>query len=132
MDDPALVRHFERGGNLARDRQRLLRRQRTPRDPLGERRTFDELEDQRVNAARFLQPMNRRDVWMIEGRENPCLLFEARFRLGIEQQFRQQYLERDRSAEPRIGRAVHLSHAAGADERLNAVLTERRPRGQLR
>ena len=38
MDDALLVRGFERLGDLPRDRQRFVERQRPARDALGERR----------------------------------------------------------------------------------------------
>ena len=51
MDDAFLVRRVERFGDLARDRERLGDRQRPAREPIGERRSLDELEDQRVTPS---------------------------------------------------------------------------------
>ena len=48
MDDALLVRSLERVGDLAGDRQRLVDRERAGRDPVGERRPFDELHDDGV------------------------------------------------------------------------------------
>ena len=47
MNDAELVGGFERLGDLSRDRQRLVERNRTLRDAIGERRALDQLEDQR-------------------------------------------------------------------------------------
>ena len=47
MDDALLVRRFERLGDLPRDRQRLVERNRPARDAVGERRPFDQLQDER-------------------------------------------------------------------------------------
>ena len=43
MDDALLVRGFERVRDLLRDRQRLVERDRAPRDPLREIVAFDQL-----------------------------------------------------------------------------------------
>ena len=51
MDDPLLVRRFERLGDLLRDRQRFVERHRALRDPIGERRTLDQLQHQRPHAV---------------------------------------------------------------------------------
>ena len=48
VNDALLVSGFERLSDLARDRQRLVERQRALRDAIGKRGTFDELEHQRL------------------------------------------------------------------------------------
>ena len=52
MDDALLVRGFERVRDLARDRERLVNRQRARRQTLGERRAFHELEHEAADAVR--------------------------------------------------------------------------------
>src|SRR4029453_11758856 len=69
MDDSLLVRRLERLGDLLGPRQRLVDGNRPLRDPIGERRAFDELHDQCVQAASILEAMDLRDVRMIEGRK---------------------------------------------------------------
>ena len=49
VDDPLLVRGFERLGDLPRDRQRFIERNRPSRDAIGERRAFDQLQDERAS-----------------------------------------------------------------------------------
>ena len=66
MDDSLLVRRFKRLGDLLRDRQRLVDGNGPLRDPIGERRAFDQLHDQRVRAVGILEAMDLRDVGMIE------------------------------------------------------------------
>ena len=51
MDDALLMRGFERLADLARDRQRFLERNRTTRDPIGERVALDQFEDERVTSS---------------------------------------------------------------------------------
>jgi hypothetical protein len=52
VDDALLVRRVERAGDLDRDRERLVDRQRPLRDPLGERLAFDQFEDEEPRAVR--------------------------------------------------------------------------------
>ena len=46
--------------------QRLVDGNRPLRDPIGERRAFDQLHDQGVQAAGILEAIDLRDVRMIE------------------------------------------------------------------
>ena len=63
MDDPLLVRRFEGFGDLARDGQRLVKRNGSARDPLREILTLDELHDEGAHAARFLETVDVRRCW---------------------------------------------------------------------
>ena len=51
VDDPLLVRRFERLGDLPRDRQRFVERNRPARDPLGERLALDQLQHERAGVS---------------------------------------------------------------------------------
>ena len=62
MDDALLVRALERVGDLPRDRQRVVERDRSLCDPIRQRRTLDELEDERVRVRR--NPRSRRSCPM--------------------------------------------------------------------
>ena len=84
MDDPLLVRGFERLGNLRRDRQRLTDRDRRGRDPIGERRAIDQLHDQCVQRRPALfEAIDLRDVRMIEDGEQLRFATEPREAVGI-------------------------------------------------
>ena len=56
MDDPLLVGRFERLGDLLRDLQRLVDRDRPARDALGQRLALDELENQRAQPPPSSRP----------------------------------------------------------------------------
>ena len=99
MDDPVLVRGFERLRDLSRDRQRLVERDRSLRDAIGERWSLDELEDERVPGPAkagpygivgatfrwpFFESVDRGDVRMIQRREHLRFAPEAREPVGIE------------------------------------------------
>ena len=83
MDDAFLVRGLERLGDLARDGEGLGERQ--AGRARGDRRAsaFDQFEDQRGDAIRFFQPIDRADVRVIERRERPRFAREAGAALGI-------------------------------------------------
>ena len=55
MDDALLVRGLQRFGDLLRDRQRVGQRERALRDPVGQRRAFDQFEDERVPDTGLLR-----------------------------------------------------------------------------
>ena len=78
VDDALLVCRLERLGDLSRDRECLLNRQRTQRQTLGERRAFHEFEHEAAHASGLLQPIDRANVWMVQRRQHPRLAFEAR------------------------------------------------------
>ena len=74
MNDPFLVRRLQRGGEIARQRQRLVERDRTPRNSIRERRPLDQFHDQRrVPVGVDLEPKYGGDVRMMQCGE--CLRF---------------------------------------------------------
>ena len=83
VDDALLVRGFERLRDLARDRERLLNRQRTQRQTLGERRAFDEFEHEAADAVGLLHSIDRANVRVVQRRQHPRLAFEAREPLRV-------------------------------------------------
>ena len=83
VNDALLVRRLERIRNLTGDRQRLVERQRTLRDAIRKRRTFDELEHQRLTSLHVLETVDGADVRMIEGRQRLRLTCEASHPLRI-------------------------------------------------
>ena len=56
MDDPLLVRRFERLGDLLRDRQRLIDRDRSARNALRQVVAFDQLHHERVTPPLSSRP----------------------------------------------------------------------------
>ena len=98
MDDPLLVRRFKCFGNLPRDGQGVLERDRTLRDAIRERRPFDQLQYQRARTTRFLEAVNRGDVWMIQRGEELRFALEAGDAFGVGGEERGQSLDRDVTA----------------------------------
>src|SRR6266436_897347 len=102
MDDVLMVRGFERFNDLIRDGQCFIERYRAARNSLREVFALDELHDQKDRMGRkgrldkkggiggkgrqlpFLKSVNRRDMRVIERRENVCLALKPgeAFRVG--------------------------------------------------
>jgi hypothetical protein len=130
MDDPLLVRRFERVGNLPGDRQGLIDRDRAPCNALREILTLDEFHHEGVHACRFLESVDRRDVGMIQRGESLRLSFKPSETLGLLGERVRQDLDRDLTTQRRVRRSVHLPHAAFADRRGDVVDAEASAGGQ--
>ena len=59
MNDAAVVRGLERVGDLPRGGQRLVERQAAARDPIGQRRSFDQFQDERFDVAAVFEAVSR-------------------------------------------------------------------------
>ena len=70
MDDALLVRGFERLRNLLRDRQRLLDRDRSARNALGQIVALDEFHHERRDARALFESVDAGDVRMIQRGED--------------------------------------------------------------
>jgi hypothetical protein len=115
MDDALLVRGFECLRDLLRDRQGLVERDRATRDALREILTVDEFHHERVHADGFLEPVDRRDVGMIQRRERLRLTLEPRQAFGVRRERVRQDLDRDLAIERRVGCPIHLAHSTHTD-----------------
>ena len=95
-------------------------------ETIGQRRSFDQLEDQCSDAVGFLQPVDRADVRVIECRERPRFAREAGAAFGIGGEVGREDLDRDVATELAVARAIDLAHAAGAErghDRVGSELT---------
>ena len=115
MDDALLVRRFETRGDLARDGERLIERQRT-----FEVGAFDQFHHQRA----LLDAVDGGDVGMIQRREHLRFTLEARHVLRVVGQRRGQHFDGDVAVQLGIAGAVHLAHAARADWCKNLIRAE--------
>ena len=114
------------GGDLPRDGEGVGERQGAAFEPIGQRRSFDQLEDQCGDAVGFFQPVDRADVRVIERRERPRFAREAGAALGVGGEVGRQDLDGDVATELAVARAIDLAHAAGAergDDRVGPELT---------
>ncbi len=83
VHDAALVGLLERLRDLAGDVDRLVDRQRAALQALGEILARDQLEHQERGAVGFLEPVDRRDVGVVERGEQLGLALEARETLRV-------------------------------------------------
>jgi hypothetical protein len=126
VDDTGFVPRFEGFRHLLRDRERFAEGDGTEGDPLRERWAFHELEHQSV----LLEPVDRRDVRMVERRDEPRLTLEPRDPIRIGGELVGKDLDSHLAAELGIPSAVDLAHAALADGRDDLVRPEARSRGE--
>ena len=111
MDDAVLVRRVEGSGDLTGNGEGGVERYWAARDLLRQILAVHELHHQR---ARF-EPIDVRDVRMIERREYDCFATEACDAIGIAGKGVRQHLQRHVAIQARVTGTVDLAHAAGAD-----------------
>lgn len=82
------MRGVQRVDELLRDWQDLTEGQplSQPRQAVAERLTFDEFHDEHLLPVEILDPVERRDVRMIERGERACLAHKASAALRVESQ----------------------------------------------
>ena len=124
VDDALLVRRFERLGDLSRDRQGLVEGERATRDPLRQVVPLDQLHHQSGYAATLFQAVYGGDVWMIQRGEYFGFALEPGQSVAVRRQGWRQDLDRHLALEPGVVRAIHLPHAALAEQRGNLVGAE--------
>ena len=121
MDDALLVGGFERFGNLAGDRHRILGGHRPARHDGGEVVALDELHHQRAHAARFLDAVDRGDVGVVDGRQRLRLAGEAGQAFGVAGQSFRQHLQCGVALQVRVARPIDLAHPTGPERRDDLV-----------
>ena len=112
MDDAELVRGFEGIGNLPGDREGVGDGNRSASDDDREVLPLDQLHHQRADCGRLLEPIDLRDVGVIEHRERLCFPRETGEPIGIEREELRQDLDRDAAIQLRIAGAIHDAHSA--------------------
>lgn len=126
MDDARFVRRLQRLGELYRDWHRLGEGDRSPRQAFVEPLPLDQLHDQNERSLHVLEPVEGRNVRVIECRQKLRLALEASVPLGIGSQVSGDDLERHLPAEAGIAGAPDLTHGSGAkltDHPVRADLT---------
>ena len=113
MNDPLLVRRFEGFGDLLRDRQRLVDRNRPARNALRHVLTLDEFHHQRTDTVGFFETVDLRDVGMIQRCEGLGFAREPCEPLGVARERVRQDFDRDVAIQLRIAGAIHLAHTPG-------------------
>ena len=124
VDDALLVGRFERLRDLPRDRRRFVDRNRSVFEPIGERRSVDELEHEGLHVVRLFEAVNRGDVRMVERREQLRFTLEAGEAIGIENEGVRQDFQRHVTVERRVACAIDLAHSASANGRNDFIRAE--------
>ena len=126
---PLLVRRLERLGDLPRDRPaRSCAPGESGRRRDAARRASRPRPASSTSAwipSDVLEAVDRRDVRMVQRREQLRLALEARESLGVAREERGQNLDRDVATELGVARPVDFAHAAGAepgDDRVGSEL----------
>ena len=122
MNDAGIVRGGDRAGHLDHDVERFGHGQGAAGDALAERFAFVERHRQKQAAVRRLVDLvDGADVRMIERGSRLRLDDQPLLRVGVVAERRCQHLERHRPLQSRVFGLIDLAHAAGANERRNAV-----------
>ena len=124
MDDPLLMRRFQRLSDLFGNGQCLINRDRPLLDAISQRRPFDQLEDQRPLTLGFFQPVDVADVGMVQRGQDLGFTFEPGEAVWIIREGLGQDFQCHVPIELRISRSIHLTHAAFADLGGNFVRAE--------
>ena len=112
--DDTLGGCFQCVGDLSGYPQRVVNGNRTAGDGVGERVAFNEFEHDAGQAFLFLAPIDRRNVGMIECREELCFALESRQPLNVLREWLRQDFDRHFAPQVRVAPTIHLSHAATA------------------
>ncbi len=116
------------GGECAGDRDPVTKNtvhwQATRRQDCGERVALEVLHHDVINAIFGSDVMQRTDVGMVQIRDGAGFAFETPSGFEIDRNFREQDLDRHRSAESNILCPVHLAHAACAEKSFQAIGAE--------
>ena len=83
VNDALLVGGFKGVNHLPRDWQGIAERERPACDQIRERLALDELQDDAGQTISLLQPVHRRDVGMIERRQELRLALKPRQPIGV-------------------------------------------------
>ena len=124
MNDALLVGRFERVGDLPRDRDRVGEQEWPLADSIGERRTFDQLHDERAGAVHLFEAEHLRDVRVIQRRQDLGFALEAREPIAIGRQRVWQHLDRHLPLERRVFSSIDLAHSPFAQLGEDAIAPE--------
>ncbi len=131
VHDARLVRPRESVGELGRERDGALRRQRARVEHVSQGPAVDELHDDERRLVLAADLVDRDDAGMAESGCGPRLRLEAGQALGISRHLAREGLEGDVAPEARVARAVHLSHPARSEAVNDLVWPEPSSGGEL-
>ena len=119
MDDALPVGRVECFGNLPRHLNGFVERQRSPGDALLKRLALDDLENQETVPIDGFETMNRRDVGMIQRREQSRFPLQPRHPFFVIRERCRQHFDGHFALELAIPRTIDLTHATYAEAEAN-------------
>ena len=114
----------ERVGDLDREAEGLIDRNRAAGDAVGERLAVEKLHHQKIALAIATDVVERADVRMIEARDRARLALQSRAELRVRGELGGEDFHRDVAPEARVDGAIDLAHATRADRADDLVRTE--------
>ena len=124
VDDSLIVSRFERLGDLLRNREGFRERNRALCDPLGKRRSFDQLHDQRMDPVRVFESVDVCDVRMVERRQHLRFALETRESLRVGGEEVRQNLDGHVTVQLRVACPIDFAHSAGPEGGQDFVAAE--------
>ncbi len=124
MDDALPVGRFERFGNLSRHLNGFVEWQRSPGNALLKRLALDDFENQETVPLDGFETMNRRDVRMVQRREQSRFPLQPRDTLFVIGERFRQHFDGHFALELDIPGTVHLAHATYTDGLEDLVVAE--------
>jgi hypothetical protein len=124
MNDASSVSSTESRSNLQDDIESAAKFDLSLLQVLAQSFALDELSSDIVRAFECTDLKNSKDVWVIEPRCRPCLLFEAAYTLLIVRHIGKQNFQRDLTIEFCILGKVNFAHTARADLGYYAIVQE--------
>jgi hypothetical protein len=130
VDDPLLMRGFERLGDLARDGQGLVERNGSLRNTICERRPSDEFHHEGGRAVRSFEAVDLGDVGVVQRGKCPGLALEPSQAIRVLREGLRQDLNGDLTPQVGVGGAIYLTLAAHADLGGDFIRAEARAGGE--
>ena len=124
VDNPLLMRGFQCQGDLLGYRHGLVDRDRSTFDPLQKILALHEFHHQGGHAPALFEPVDARDVRVIQRREGLGFTLEAREPIGVVRERLGQDLDRDVAIQLRVTGPEDLAHSPFANAGDNFVDTE--------
>jgi hypothetical protein len=124
MDDASGVSGGQAACDLDAALDGLSQRQPAVAETVAQRLAVEQLGHDEGRAVVAANVECRENVRVIQRRRGSRFLLEALQAIGIGRERRREHLDGDVGSQPRIARAIHLAHAAGADGADDFVRTE--------
>jgi hypothetical protein len=130
MDDALRVRRLQPVGNLNAQFENLIGSHRLARYPMAEGLALQQFHHEEGRAIMLADIVQGTDVRVTQAGNGLRFALEAGTAVGIGTGLGWKDLDGNRAVEAGVAGAVHLAHAAGADEGIDLVGTEARATGE--